>query len=150
MSTGRLKKLFLQITLNLCWFLPFRGKLHCKNEAIFLQKGKEWMELCEKLWSNQRAAVGKEEAKVLLNTFSWISCLSFATSSSWACRSLIWFKSLADFTNMHNTQSQEWIAHKPKSISTQHLKTSNFSAHSAMWSADLIITKHILWMNMSL
>lgn len=35
------------------------------------------------------------------STLSWISCFSFAASSSWVCRSLIWAKSLIDYKRTH-------------------------------------------------
>lgn len=36
------------------------------------------------------------------STLSWISCFSFAASSSWACKSLIWAKSLVDWNRKTN------------------------------------------------
>lgn len=70
---------------------------------------------CEKLRTNQREVwrqeTGSQEAAVqLVNTslyctFSWISCFSFVASSSWACRSLIWLKSLADYHMYGHTKN---------------------------------------------
>lgn len=39
--------------------------------------------------------------RALYRTLSWISCFSLAASSSWACRSLIWAKSRADYDQTH-------------------------------------------------